>query len=153
MVQSPPWEANWIAASQEIPRILWNPKVKYRTHKRPPPVPILGQPNPVHISTSHLLLRSNKNPFPTAYILTPLVPRITSEHKPKLVTYISMYHIQNNDSTNVVIQPSSTFHYRPFPRNFLHYNYTCAVIPSVHILYIFPVHPKRTIFYCRRNSN
>ena len=55
MVQSPSWEANWFAASQEIPRILWNPKVHYRTHKRPPPVPILGQPNPVHIPTSHLL--------------------------------------------------------------------------------------------------
>ena len=55
MVQSPSWEANWFAASQEIPRILWDPKVHYSTHKRPPPVPILGQPNPVHIPTSHLL--------------------------------------------------------------------------------------------------
>ena len=54
-MQSPSREANWFAASQEIPRILWNPKVHYRTHKRPPPVPVLGQPNPVHISTSHLL--------------------------------------------------------------------------------------------------
>ena len=42
MVQSPSWEANWFAASQEIPRILWNPKVHYRIHKLPPPVPILG---------------------------------------------------------------------------------------------------------------
>ena len=55
MVQSPSWEANWFAASQEIPRILCNPKVHYRTHKRPPPVPVLSQPNPVHIPTSHLL--------------------------------------------------------------------------------------------------
>ena len=55
MVQSPSWEANWFAASQEIPRISRNPKVHYRTHKRPPPVSILGQPNPVHIPTSHLL--------------------------------------------------------------------------------------------------
>jgi hypothetical protein len=55
MLQSPSWEANWFATSQEIPRISRNPKVHYRTHKRPPPVPILGQPNPVHIPTSHLL--------------------------------------------------------------------------------------------------
>ena len=55
MVQSPSWEANWFAASQEIPRISRNPKVHYGTHKRPPPVSILGQPNPVHIPTPHLL--------------------------------------------------------------------------------------------------
>ena len=55
MVQSPSSEANWFAASKEIPRISRNPKVHYRTHKRPPPVSILGQPNPVHIPTSHLL--------------------------------------------------------------------------------------------------
>jgi len=43
MVQSPSWEANWFAASQEIPRISRNPKVHYRTHKCPPPVSILSQ--------------------------------------------------------------------------------------------------------------
>ena len=55
MVQSPSWAANWFAASQEIPRISRNPKVHYRTHKPPPPVSILGEPNPVHIPTSHFL--------------------------------------------------------------------------------------------------
>ena len=43
MVQSPSWEANWFAASQEIPRISRNPKVHYGTHKRPPPVCILAR--------------------------------------------------------------------------------------------------------------
>jgi len=33
MVQSPSWEANWFAVSQETPRISRNPKVHYRTHK------------------------------------------------------------------------------------------------------------------------
>ena len=55
MVQSPSWKANRFAASQEIPRISRNPKVHYLTHKRPPTLSILGQPNPVHIPKSHLL--------------------------------------------------------------------------------------------------
>ena len=40
---------------KKFPSISRNPKVHYRTHKRPPPVSILGQPNPVHIPISHLL--------------------------------------------------------------------------------------------------
>ena len=64
MEQSPSWEANWYAASQEIPRILWNPKVHYRTHKRPPPVPILGQPNPVFQVPNFISLRILRDASP-----------------------------------------------------------------------------------------
>ena len=93
MLQSPSWEANWSAASQETPRTSRNPKVHYRTHKRPPPVSIMGQPDPVHIHTSHLLeIRSNiirpsmpRSPqwflpsgFPTKTLYTPLSTPISA---------------------------------------------------------------------------
>ena len=55
MKHIPSAEANWISASQEIPRISRNPKVHYRRHKCPPPVLILSQIDLIHAPLFHFL--------------------------------------------------------------------------------------------------
>ena len=55
MEHSPSQKANGSSASPEIPHILRNQNVYYRTNERQPTVPILRQINPVHVLPSKFL--------------------------------------------------------------------------------------------------
>jgi hypothetical protein len=50
MELSPSREGVDFADTEELPRILWNPKVHYRVHKSP----ILNQTNPINTTSSYL---------------------------------------------------------------------------------------------------
>jgi hypothetical protein len=64
--RSPSCEACSRSANQEISRLLWNPKLHYCFHKKPPLVLIPNHMNPIHVVTSNLY-----NYFNIIFLSTP----------------------------------------------------------------------------------
>jgi len=58
-------EADSHSASQEIPRLLWNPMVHYRVQKSSRSDPNLRQPNPVRPTDPYLLKAQLNVIFPS----------------------------------------------------------------------------------------
>ena len=100
------------AAGQQIPRILWNPKVHHRTHKCPPPVPILSQLHPVPtnppipwrsilILSSHLRLGLPNGLFPSCFptrtLCTPLPSPIRATWPGNLILLDSNRILSHNN--------------------------------------------------------
>jgi hypothetical protein len=87
MEQSPSWEANRFVASQEIPRVLLNPKVYCRIHNCSPPVSILSEPSPVHTPTSHFLKTSCTPSKSNLHLVNSLAATIREPALYRLLTF------------------------------------------------------------------
>ena len=85
MEQSTSWEVNRFSAIQDIPRILWKPKVHHCIYKSQPPVSILSLMSPLHAPKLHFqkvqrniilpsMLGSSKRFFPLCFHTKPCKP-------------------------------------------------------------------------------
>jgi len=132
MQHSPSWEANRFSASQEIPHILWNPKVHYRIHKCPPPVPILSQLDAVRNPTSHFLkihlnIILQTNPVPSECSLS-LSLRFPHQKHVFASPLAYMCYMSNPSNSSRFYHPKNIGIDVQIIKLFLRYNFFCATM-------------------------
>jgi hypothetical protein len=122
MEKSLSWEADRFSASQDIPRVSWTSKVRYRMYKCPPPVPIMSQLDPVYdpcpnywrfviILSSHLRLDLPSGLFPSGFptktLYTLLLSPIRATCPANLILLCSVTRTVGEGADNSLARPTS----------------------------------------------
>jgi len=103
MERSLSWEANSRSASQEIPRLLWNPEVNYCADKSPPLIPVLSQMHSVHTLPNYFFkIHSN--------IILPFTPRSSEWSLPFRVSEKNFLYISRLPHASYTTRPSNSPH-------------------------------------------
>ena len=137
MEQSPSREANRFSASQEIPQILWNPKVSLQYSQQPVtgPCPEPDQSSPHHPfmfleDPSHLRPGLPSGPFPA------VSPPNPCKHLSPLIHATCPAYLIPPDLSTILGEQ-----YRSFSspiRNFLHFLFTSSLFgPNIPLIPLF----------------
>ena len=140
--QSPSWELNQFSASQEILRILWNPKVHYRIHEWRIHVPILSHLDPFHaphptswrsifLLSSHLRLGLPSDIFASRFPNKPMYKSLFSPYVLHALptTFVS---ISSPNSCLVIITAHKAHYYVVFSSPMFPCPFYAHIFPSAH---------------------
>jgi hypothetical protein len=100
---NPSWESASHSNTEELPRVLWNPKVHFRVHKSRPLAASLSQINPVHTTPSclskidvlstHLRLGLPSGLFPSGFLTKTLYAFLFSPNRATCPAHFILFNL------------------------------------------------------------